>query len=54
MLNYLYDEVFYYCLLKREKYNTTANPQYDGFTAILRDFNIGRPTADLYQYHITI
>ena len=54
LLNYLYDEAFYYCLLKRENYLTEANPQYDGLAATLRDFEQGRPTADLYQYHITI
>lgn len=54
LLDYLYDEAFYYCLLKREKYNTTANPQYNSLIAIERDFKLGKPTADLYQYHITI
>lgn len=54
LLNYLYDEAFYYRLLKREKYNTTDNPQYNSLAAIERDFKLGRPTADLYQYHLMI
>lgn len=54
LLNYLYDEAFYYCLLKREKYNIEDNPNYNALTAIERDFELGKPIADLYQYHLMI
>lgn len=54
LLDYLYDEAFFRCLLNREKYHTENTPQYDGLAATLRDFKNGRPIADLYQYHITI
>ncbi len=54
LLNYLYDEAFYYCLLKREKYNTEDKPQYSSLKAIERDFDLGKPTADLYQYHLMV
>ena len=54
LLNYLYDEAFYYCLLKREKYNIEDNPNYNALIAIERDFELGKPIADLYQYHLMI
>lgn len=54
LLNYLYDESFFYCLQRREKYNINENPQYNALIAIERDFRQGKPTADLYQYHLSI
>ena len=54
LLDYLYDESFFACLLKREKYNTKQNPQYDSLYAMKRDYESGRPTADLYQFHVAI
>ena len=54
LLDYLYDEAFFACLLKREKYNIDQNPQNDYLYAMERDYKAGRPTADLYQFHVTI
>ncbi len=54
LLDYLYDEAFFACLLKREKYNTKQNPQYNSLYAMERDYKAGRPTADLYQFHVAI
>lgn len=54
LLDYLYDEAFYYSLLKREKYKKSESPNYNAFVAIKRDFELGKPISDLYQYHIVL
>ena len=54
LLDYLYDESFYYCLSKREKYKTNENPQYSALIAAEQNLNLNTPTADLFQFHFTI
>lgn len=54
LLDYLYDEAFYYCKEKREIYKKEENPNYNAFVAIQRDFALGKPIADLYQYHLVL
>ena len=54
LLDYLYDEAFFYCLSDREKYKTDEKSNYSVLLAIERDFNLGKPIADLYQFECMI
>ena len=54
LLNYLYDESFYYLQLEREKYKTSEIPQYNTIIGIKQNLDAGVVTTDQYMYHLAI
>lgn len=54
LLNYLFDETFYYTLLKREIYNTTSNPQYSSIISANRRLDEHTLIGDQTLYHLAI
>ena len=54
LLDYLFDEAFFYCQSNREKYKKGEKPNYNVLVAIERDLTSGKNIADLYQYQCAI
>ena len=54
LLDYLYDESFFYCQLARKKYKIKEKTNYNVLVAIERDFGLEKPIADLYQFQCMI
>lgn len=54
LLDYLYDEAFYYSSSQRQIYKNDVQPFYNAFVAIKRDFELEMPISDLYQYHLVL